>query len=186
MEKTQRTNAYASVRRPMSTTRGLIVLEGVFQLLLGLFFLTSPGLTTVSLIQFLGLYLLIRGIIHIVQIFTQKSSLSWGWLLFAGILGIISGLLILQHPLISTFITLQLTFYFILFTGFAQGLIGIAQGINGEGFWSILLGLVVVAICLYLMFNPFAAGLVIPWVLGLILLLSGIASLVFASFFKKD
>ena len=80
----------------------LVLIQGIAALILGLLLVTSPGMTTVILIQLLGIYWLIDGIFSIVRIFTKSTNIHWGWLLFRGILGIIAGLLVIQNPLWST------------------------------------------------------------------------------------
>ena len=68
-----------------STWKDLIV-----ALIIGIFFITAPGGTSVFAVTVLGFYFLVRGIIAIIQIFLPDRVTPWGWLLFLGILGALS------------------------------------------------------------------------------------------------
>src|SRR3954463_16628122 len=77
----------------------LILLEGIFAAIFGFLLLIAPGSTLVFLVQVLGFYLLIGGILRIVSIFLDSSI--WGLKLVLGIIGIIGGIVVLNHPLWS-------------------------------------------------------------------------------------
>ena len=89
----------------------LVLLEGIAAIILGLLLLTSPGATVMILVQVLGLYWLIKGILQIVSIFVDSSR--WGWKLFVGILGIVAGIVILRHPMVSAVLIPSLTVIFV-------------------------------------------------------------------------
>ena len=78
----------------------LIVIEGAAALVVGLLLLLAPGASTVILVQILGLYWLISGLFAIVSIFLGDTD--WPIKALTGGLGIVAGLLIVQHPLWST------------------------------------------------------------------------------------
>jgi uncharacterized membrane protein HdeD (DUF308 family) len=59
----------------------------------------------------------------------------WDWDLFTGILGILSGLLILQHPLWSTFLLHTILVIFLGVNGLAIGLISLLKAIK-TGNWA--------------------------------------------------
>ena len=63
----------------------VVLIEGIFSLILGIFLITTSGMTTVFLVTVLGFYWLIRGIFSLVAIFIGKTGIHWGWLLFSGI-----------------------------------------------------------------------------------------------------
>ena len=63
------------------------LVQGVASIIVGVLLVTNPGATTLFLVQILGLYWLIMGIVSvsIVSIFADRTA--WGWKLFLGILG---------------------------------------------------------------------------------------------------
>src|SRR5947209_17942141 len=83
----------------MSIPWWLVLLEGIAAVIIGLFLLTSPGITLLFLVQVAGFFWLFGGIL-IVSIFVDSSL--WGWKLIGGIIGILAGILVLQHPIWST------------------------------------------------------------------------------------
>jgi uncharacterized membrane protein HdeD (DUF308 family) len=75
----------------------VVLIEGIAAIIIGILLLVNPRITTGVLIQFLGIYWFIVGIIDIVRIFLDSSM--WGWKLFSGIIGILAGIAIIQYPL---------------------------------------------------------------------------------------
>ena len=61
----------------------LILVEGIAVLILGVLLLVAPGMTTLILVQFVGIYWLIAGIFKIISIFMDSSG--WGWKMAGGI-----------------------------------------------------------------------------------------------------
>src|SRR5829696_7360054 len=78
----------------------LVLVEGIVVALFGLLLLVAPGASLFFIVQLLGLYLFIAGILRIIGIFLDSSY--WGLKLIAGILCLIAGLAVLRHPLWST------------------------------------------------------------------------------------
>src|SRR6476619_7415171 len=83
---TSRTTPSTSQYKPRSWTMTAVVAAGAAR--------------TAVIVQLLGLYWLVDGVVRLVSIFVNRSG--WGWKLAMGILGIILGLAVLQHPLWST------------------------------------------------------------------------------------
>src|SRR3712207_9274893 len=78
----------------------VVLVEGILVVLLGLLLLVAPGASLFFMVQLLGLYLFIACIFRIIGIFLDSSL--WGWKLVAGVLCLIAGLAVLDHPLWST------------------------------------------------------------------------------------
>jgi hypothetical protein len=83
-------------REDVASPWWLVLLEGIFAAVFGFFVLMAPGATLFILVQFFGFYLLIAGILRIVSIFTESSM--WGLKLLVGIVGILAGVLVIDHP----------------------------------------------------------------------------------------
>src|SRR3954471_3640960 len=80
----------------------LLLLEGIFAAFFGLLLLIAPGATILFLVAVLGFYMLIGGVLRIVSIFLDSSL--WGLKLVVGIIGIIAGIVVLNHPLWSAIV----------------------------------------------------------------------------------
>src|SRR5256885_2347017 len=79
----------------------LLLLAGVAAIILGILFLVSPWITLLLSIQFLGYYWCVIGVLSLMRLFVDRSQ--WVWSLITGILGILAGLMVISHPLWSTF-----------------------------------------------------------------------------------
>ena len=156
----------------------VVLIEGIAAVIIGVLLLTNPGASEVVLIQFLGIYWLIGGIIDIVRIFLDSSN--WGWKLFSGIIGILAGLLILQNPLWSTILVPSVLVWVFGFFGIIIGIIGLIQAFQGAGWGAGILGVLSILFGLVLIANAFIASLTLPFILGILAIVGGLAAVVMA------
>ncbi|MGW8144341.1 MAG: HdeD family acid-resistance protein [Anaerolineales bacterium] len=156
----------------------VVLIEGIAAIILGILLLVNPGSTTVILIQVLGIYWFIVGIIDIVRIFIDSSM--WGWKLFSGIIGILAGILIIQHPLWSTLLVPAVLVWVFGFFGIIIGIIGLIQAFQGAGWGAGILGVLSILFGLLLIFNAFVAALTLPFIFGILGIVGGLAALVMA------
>lgn len=156
----------------------LILIEGIALIILGILFLTNPASTTVIFIQVLGIYWLIKGILAIVAIFIDSTR--WGWKLLIGILGIVAGLIILQHPLWSPIVVGSALIIILGIEGLIMGVVEIIQAFQGAGWGSAILGILSIIIGIWLLANIGAATLALPWAVGLLAIIGGIIAIVAA------
>jgi uncharacterized membrane protein HdeD (DUF308 family) len=115
--------ATAAVARRVAPhgTWWVVLLEGIFSLLIGLFLLTAPGSTVVILTCLVGWFWLISGLLSIVSIFTRDTGIYWGWLLMNGVL-----ILLVNTPLtaLATIVT------WVGITGIVGGIVLIVMGLR--------------------------------------------------------
>jgi len=154
----------------------LVLLEGILAAILGFLLIIAPGGTLIFLVQVLGLYLLIDGILRIVNIFTHTSL--WGLKLAIGIIGIVAGIAVLQHPLWSALAVPAYIVYIIGFLAIFQGAGGLIQAFQGGGWGVGILGILNIIVGIIVLLNPLIGVVVLPFVLGGFLLVGGIAAIV--------
>jgi uncharacterized membrane protein HdeD (DUF308 family) len=158
----------------------VLLITGISAFLLGMLSLFVPARTLLVITQLLGLYWLITGILDIVRIFTEQTG-GWGWKLFSGILGILLGIVVLQHPIWSAVLIPTTLIYMLGFGGLVLGAIGIIQAFRGSGWGAVLLGAVSIIFGLLLLANPLLTGVVgLPIVLGFFGLFAGVVSVWYA------
>lgn len=162
----------------------VVLLEGIAAIIIGLLLLASPARTTVVLVQLLGIYWLIAGIFQIVAIFIDSSM--WGWKLFAGVLGIIAGIIILQHPLWSTLLVPATLVILVGIIGIFIGIVKLIQAFQGGGWGVGILGVLSIILGIILLGNVWIATLTLPIVLGIFAILGGILALVGAFRLKGE
>ena len=170
--------ANSAVAAPAAPTGGVTfpwwvtLVAGIAMIITGLMLLAAPGAATAFLVQVLGWYWLIDGVLRLVSIFIDRSG--WGWKLFMGILGIILGIAVIQHPLWSTILIPTTLVWVVGFMGMAIGILQVIAAFRGAGWgtgilgaFSILLGLIIIA-------NPLSGVIALPFVLGFMALAGGI------------
>jgi uncharacterized membrane protein HdeD (DUF308 family) len=161
----------------------LVLLEGIAAVIIGIFLLAAPADALLFLVQVLGFFWLIGGIFRIVSIFVDSSL--WGWKLFAGVLGILAGIVVLQHPLWSAVLVPTVLIILLGIQGIISGVISLVMAFRGGGWGIGILGILSVIIGLILLFDPLAAVVALPIVLGAFSLVGGIAAIVMAFSVRK-
>ena len=156
----------------------VVLIQGIAAIIIGVLLLVNPRITTVVLIQFLGIYWFIVGIIDIVRIFIDSSM--WGWKLFSGIIGILAGIAIIQYPLWASFLVPGVLVWVFGFFGIIIGIIGLIQAFQGAGWGAGILGILSILFGLLLIFNALYASLTLPFIFGILAIVGGLAALVMA------
>ena len=156
----------------------LILIQGIAGVIIGLLLLITPLKTTLFLVQFLGIYWFVSGIFGIVSIFLDKSQ--WGWKLFAGLLGILAGILILQHPLWSTVLVPTTLVIILGIQGLIIGVVNLIQAFRGGGWGIGILGALSIVFGLILLSNIFVSAVALPYVAGAFGVVGGIIAIFYA------
>jgi uncharacterized membrane protein HdeD (DUF308 family) len=80
---------------------GLLVLEGVVDIAVGVIAFSWPGLTVVFFVTLMGFWSLVTGVLEIVAAFKLNATYGRGWLIFSGVVSILFGIALLVGPLIG-------------------------------------------------------------------------------------
>ena len=88
--------ATVAARVDQSNIWWVFLLQGIAALIFGGLLLTAPAATLLAMTVFLGLYLLFIGVLELVRVFVDRSQ-PWIWSLLIGILGIVAGIVVLNH-----------------------------------------------------------------------------------------
>lgn len=163
-----------------------VLVQGIAGLMIGLFLVTAPGTTTLALVRVLGYYWLISGILSIVRIFTKERDIHWGWLLVWGILGILAGISVLDHPLWSAIMIPTVLVTFVGVDGIIMGIIALIEAFSGEGGWAAgILGVLSIILGIGLLGSSLVATAVLPIVVGAFSVVGGIAAIIFSFRLRK-
>ena len=154
----------------------MVLIEGIALVILGILLLASPSMTTFLLVQFVGIYWLVAGIFKIISIFLDSSG--WGWKLVGGIVGIIAGIIILQHPLWAPFAVGGALVIILGIQGLVIGVVGLIQAFQGAGWGAGILGVISIIFGLLFLFNVWVFTLSLPWAIGILALIGGVIALV--------
>src|SRR5260370_42306654 len=149
----------------------LVMLAGIAAFLVGLLLLISPGMTLLVLVQILGTYWLVTGILSLVHLCIDRTL--WGWKLVSGVLGVLAGLIVLRDPLWSTIFVPTVLVIFLAIEALIMGITQIMHAFSGGGFGLALLGILNIIFGIILLFNPLVGVLALPILLGIFAVIGG-------------
>ncbi len=150
----------------------LVMIAGIAMFIIGLLILISPGRTLLIVVQLLGIYWLVTGILSLVSLCIDRTL--WGWKLVSGILGILAGLIVIRDPLWSAVLVPSVLIIFLAIDALVIGVAQVIHAFGGGGFGLALLGILNVIFGLILLFNPLIGVLALPIILGIVALIGGI------------
>ena len=152
-----------------------LVFRGIASILFGIAAVFWPGLTIVALVYIFSIYILVSGVISIVQaIMDIAHKRSWFLTLLIGIAELAVGVYLVRNPVVS-FATLILLIGLVLI---ARGVFEVVVAITEEpsatykmlmtvgGALSVLVGIII-------LLQPEAGGVAFVWILGLYALVTG-------------
>jgi uncharacterized membrane protein HdeD (DUF308 family) len=149
-----------------------VLLLGIAAALIGCFLLVSPKATATDIFRLLGLFFVVAGAQSMIGLVRDRRN--WGWKVFAGVLGIIAGLVFLFEPTASAYLGSAIVVWFL---GTAAILVGIAliiQGIAYAGWGHTVLGIVALIFGILVILLAALGALTMPWVFGLLAVVGGI------------
>ncbi len=133
----------------------------------------------VALAIFLGLYWLFVGVLELVRVFVDRS-VPWYWSLLIGVLGIVAGIIVLNHPLFAAIVLPTAIVIWLGVLGVVIGVLAMIGAFTGGGVGSFIFGLVNFIIGLILLGSPMVAALAVPLVFGILLLVQGVILIIWA------
>ena len=154
------------------------VVQGIALLVLGVLCLTAPGATLFVVVQLAGIYWLVTGILGLVSLVADRTM--WLWKVFAGIIGILAGIAVIQHPMWATILVPSTLILVVGIFGIVSGILGIVHSWSARSWTGIALGAFGALLGLILVMNPVIGAATLPFVVGIFALIGGIMSLVAA------
>ena len=160
----------------------LMLIEGIALFVIGATILWAPLTRKVDtylfMVQLLGLYWLIRGILMIVSMFMDHSA--WGWKLFMGIVSIIAGGYILMYPIATAVVLPQIFVLMLGIWGLMEGIILLIMAFRGGGWAAGILGVLAIVFggILIANYSVPGMGLTMIWVAAVWGLIGGIVMVI--------
>jgi uncharacterized membrane protein HdeD (DUF308 family) len=162
--------------RALTTHWWALVVRGIAAILFGVLAFLAPGLSLLVLIIAFGAYALVDGLFSLVVAGRVGAhGRSFGWLLFAGIIGIAAGIVTFAWPRITALALLAVIAFWALFTGAAEiaAAVRIRRHVHGE--WMLATGGVLsIAFGVLLLMFPSAGALAMVWMIGGYAILFGV------------
>lgn len=157
----------------------VFLLEGIAALIVGVLLLVHPAQTLVAIAIFLGFYWLFVGVLELVRVFVDRT-VPWYWSALIGVLGIVAGIIVLNHPILAGVVLPTALVVWLGVLGLVIGVLAMIGGFSGGGAGSFVFGLVNFIIGLLILAKPMAAALAVPFVFGILLLIQGVILIVWA------
>lgn len=160
------------------------LMMGIVNVILGIMLLTTPITTVVAIVWVLGIYWVIQGIFTLVSMFIDHSA--WGWKLFAGLLSIIAGVIVLRYPLMSAAVIPAIMVLMLGIQGVMVGLVALVLAFKGGGLLSAVTGILSIVFGGILIANFSNPGtlLAFVWVIAIFWLVGGVVE-IFQAFRKR-
>lgn len=135
----------AAVNKLLSGIWWMILIRGIAMLIIGFTALFRPGIAAIVMVQFLGFFWFIDGIMTVAKsIQGRKVTPSWGWGIFAGILSILAAVVILAYPVLTAATFAGFIVFLIAFIAIFSGVTSIITGIRMrkeiDNEWSMIFG----------------------------------------------
>jgi uncharacterized membrane protein HdeD (DUF308 family) len=175
----------AAAAAPKGFPWWLMLLQGIFGLVIGVFLLMYPAKTTIVLVQVIAWWWLIMGGLELISLFWDRTK--WGWKLFGGALSVIAGAFIIGAPLVGALTLVAASLLILGIQGIIVGIAMMVQAFQGGGWGRGVLGLISLVFGLFIAFNwtelPMMAALV--WVYGVFAIAGGTAAIISSFQVKK-
>ncbi|MGI6153373.1 MAG: HdeD family acid-resistance protein [Christensenellaceae bacterium] len=157
-------------------TGGIII--AILMIILGILFMLRPLITEAIAMYLAMIGLVIYGIFQIIVYAKTPSELKNGWKLANGIIFIILGvLLIAGSPVVMIEMFAFLLGFLAMFSGINQIAASSAvkkAGESGSG-WLLASGIINLVLSAFFIIAPFAASFILAYILGLYLIIGGVA-----------
>ena len=146
-------------------------------ILLATLVFTSPAGTLLTYVLWVGIGIIIAGIVRIVQGISTKGALdNWGGSVFEGVMDIFLGYILIVHPgLTLTILPVMIGFWAAFY-----GLNLIINAFTGSQnkVLKMVFGLLIIIISNIIIFNPISFGITMAIWLGVILFFAGIYNVI--------
>ncbi len=169
-------------------SRVLWVIAGALLIVAGMMCLMHPGVALSSASLFLGIAMMFSGIVDIIIFATGHAwMVGAGWFLVDGILTVLLSLFIFGN---QWFTTLTLPFImgmWLLFSGISKFVNSFdlqRLGVRGWG-WFTVLGILMAVAGFFSFWDPFIGAMAMAAIIGIILILQGIASIMKGCFANR-
>lgn len=170
--------------KSIQQARTNLIVSSVILCIAGLVFMIFSGTVVNTIGWILGTIFCIIGIIYLIGYIRRQTRLSE---LFAGIISLVAGVLILIHPgWVMSLLSVIIGIY-VLVEGALKTKISIdAKKQQAKGWWVLLVAaLFSIAVGILLVFNPFGISKMFIFFVGLALLLNGVENIIHAVYTKK-
>lgn len=165
----------------------VFLLRGIFAVLFGILAIAMPGITLVTLVLVVGIYLFADGVVDLYTVISGKAHGDDRFLLvLQGVVGIVIGLIAFFMPGVSAVGLLLAIGAWSLVVGVLQivAAIRLRKEITNE-FWLGLSGLISILFGFFVIANPGQGALAVIWIIAIYAIMFGVFLIAFAFKVRK-
>lgn len=152
-----------------------LLVRGLIAIGLGVLVWSRPGISLSLFVIAFGVWALIDGIVTSWLAFEDRPQQSWGWMLLAGILGIVIGIVALARPGATAIALLFLIATWAVLRGILEIVVAISLRKELQGEWRLLVaGVLSIVFGAIVFANPGAGLLAVLWLVGFYAVLYGL------------
>lgn len=154
----------------------MLTIRGALAIIFGIAAVFWPGLTLVTLVYLFGAYVLVGGIVDIVDgISSMRTKPRWVVTLVLGLLQIGVGVYLLRHPLLSFATLILLIAFALIIRGVFEGVMALTSGEESAPVrtLNVIVSVLSVIAGILILFQPASAGVAFVWILGLYAIVIG-------------
>ena len=166
----------------------LILLKGIILIILSIFVMQYPAGTMLGVVVYIGVSLLLTGIILlVVSISARHVDDQWGWKLAEGLIDIIFAIILMSNPGISASVLPFALGFWMIFLGITTFVVSFSIKKAGDKNWwlNMIGGILTVIVGYILMTDVIAGALAITFWIGFGFMLFGIINVSMAFRVKK-
>ena len=152
-----------------------LLLRGIVAIALGLLVWSKPGISLSLFVVAFGVWALIDGVVTSWLAFEDRPQKAWGWMLLAGVIGIVIGLMALARPGATALALLFLVATWAVARGILEIAVAISLRKELAGEWRLLIaGILSIAFGAIIFARPGSGLLAVLWLVGFYAVLYGI------------
>lgn len=156
----------------------IVLLLGIAYIIAGLFLVFQPLASLVIIALFTGATWFVSGVLDLISLARDRTR--WVWTILSGVIGIWAGLVLLGQPLVGAVLLPFVYIIILALSGVVLGILRIVQGVQGGGLGVIIWGVVTVVLAGWLLLNPLAGVVVLPFMFGIFAIIGGILTIIAA------
>ncbi len=147
---------------------GFLLIQGIAMVIIGAILLWAPAKdrieTYMLLVNLLGIYRIISGVLDLGHMFTDHTG--WGWKLFMGLISIMAGFYIVSYPVAAGLALPRIFVLMLGIWGLMQGTVALIMAFKGGGWGLGALGIIGIIFGLILIgdYAQLGSGLAMIWV----------------------
>lgn len=165
-------------------TRWALVVGGVAAIIVGILLFLNPSFTAPLVLQALGVYFVVLGLIQVVRAIGRPDHV-WGWRLAIGILAIIGGVVAFAQPVGLAFVSVVVLYFGFAALAVLLAIVEIFTGLSQPRSWGLVaLGILQAILGLMMIIYPVTGTAIVLPVVALLIIAIGVVLLVGA--FRPD